>query len=177
MALPQRNLQLTKYANDTRPILEDLDKAMAEYRLRFSEIEKALNTPEYPYVRSIPYISSQLIEELTQWSGQPHALRTIENTKTFDGFDKSIHSVQPWMEKSRQDLAALRQQYASAQVYDDAHGNQPRVAQPSQRTGAAVHISPNAVDSGMDSVRIQGFDNAVLDDGKSSRMKNLDIKK
>src|SRR6266446_1700596 len=54
---------LLKYANDTKPILEDLDAAILEYRLRFPELEKAINSPDYPYVRSISSSSLNLRSE------------------------------------------------------------------------------------------------------------------
>jgi hypothetical protein len=160
---------LIKYENDARPLLDDLNAALTEYRTRFPEFDEVVRSADYSHVVAIPYAASHLRDEIEHWSGQQNLIQTIENTKTYDYWDKSIHAVQPWMEKTRQRLARLRQQYASAEVYE--------VPAASSRTGAAIHVSPHAVDAGMEDVRIQGFDNGVLDDGKSTRMKNLDIKK
>jgi hypothetical protein len=67
---------------------------------------------------TFPYAASHMRDEIAKWSGQPNFIQTIENTKTYDYWDKSIHSVQPWMEKTRRDLSALRQKYAAADVYE-----------------------------------------------------------
>lgn len=160
---------LTNYENDARPLLNELNLAVSEYRIRFPEFEQLVQSEDYSYVVAIPYAASHLRDEIEHWSGQLNFIQTIENTKTFDYWDKSIRSVRPWIEKTRQELARLREQYASAEVYE--------MSAVPQRTGAAVHVSPNAVNSGMENVKIEGFDNGILDDGKSTRMKNLDIKR
>jgi hypothetical protein len=112
---------LTKYENDAKPLLENIDSAMTEYRMRFPELERAIKNTDYSYVVAIPYAASHLKDELAKWSGQQNFVQTIENTKTYDYWDKSIHAVQPWIEKSRQELAVFRQQYASAEVYEIEH--------------------------------------------------------
>jgi hypothetical protein len=114
---------LTKYENDATPLLDNMNSVLAEYRMRFPELDKVIKDDDYSYVVAIPYASSHMRDELVKWSSQPNFVQTIENTKTYDYWDKSIHAVQPWMEKSRRALAVLRQQYVSAEVYET--GQQP----------------------------------------------------
>jgi hypothetical protein len=50
-------------------------------------------------------------------------------------------------------------------------------APPPQRTGAAIYVSPNAVGAGINTAKIKGFDNGIVDEGKGTKMKQLDISK
>jgi hypothetical protein len=111
---------LTKCANDAKPLLDETNAALLEYRTRFPEIETAIVTPELAYVRSIPSSSPNLRAEIAKWAGQPNAMQTIENTRTYAEWDRAIHSVQPWMEAARDNLRRLRQKYEQASVYDQA---------------------------------------------------------
>jgi hypothetical protein len=110
---------LTKYANDANPLFAELDLALSEYRIRFPELDGAVRNTEYSFAVGIYANSLNLRGEIAKWAGQPNAIQTILNTRTYAEWDRTIHGVQPWMEKSRQTLAQIRQQYAAAEVYSD----------------------------------------------------------
>jgi hypothetical protein len=111
---------LLKYANDVRPIMADLDSAMFDYRTRFPELAQAITAPDRDYsnVLSLYSTSLNLRDEIFKWVGQPNEWATIQNTRTYVEWDRAIRSVQPWLDGARQNLIRLRQQYASADVYE-----------------------------------------------------------
>ena len=45
---------------------------------------------------------------------------------------------------------------------------------PEQRRAAAIHISPNALGGSLSNVRLFGFPNVLLDEGKGSRIDNFE---
>jgi hypothetical protein len=107
---------LNKYADDFKPILDDMQEFAKRYRSWLPDVDRAfLGEPHASYVIGLHRNSLELRQEILNWSDRPYGLDHIERSSVMAEWRRSLESLPMWVSQSQTNLIALRRKYEESQ--------------------------------------------------------------
>jgi hypothetical protein len=106
------NKYLQQYADDFKPILDQIEDFAKNYRGWLPEVDQAfLGSPYTPQVISLYKAALDLRMEVQNWAERPNGLELIERSVVWDQWKESNSSFRPWIDQAIANLTALRREY------------------------------------------------------------------
>jgi hypothetical protein len=105
---------LRKYADDFKPILDQIQDFARVYRSWLPEVDRAfLGSPSAPFAIGLYKNTLDLRQEILNWQNRPYWLDHIEKSAVMADWRRSVSGLRDWVNQAIDDLAKLRREYAS----------------------------------------------------------------